>query len=87
MIDELRQMTKIMEIRKTKFFGHMRHDMFIINIMVEKINGKRGRERSREINLGNMKKLVLSLASYKKIKRLVYKREDWLQRKDEAFRQ
>lgn len=49
-------MDKMMEIRKTKFFGHiMRHKTLITNIMERKINGKEGRRRPKESNLGNMK--------------------------------
>lgn len=42
--------------------------------MEEKINGKKGRGRPTESNLGNMKK-VLSLANYEGMKRLVDKKE------------
>lgn len=85
MIDKPKKIIKIMEIRKTKFLGHvMRYNTFIINIMEAKINGKKG--RLKETNLGNMKNL-LSLESDKEMKRLSDKREHWLQRQDEAFRQ
>jgi len=53
--------------------------------MEGKINGKRGRGRPRDTNLGNIKKL-LSLKSHKEMKRLTDKREEWLQRQGEAFR-
>lgn len=70
MIEEPRQIIKMMEIRKTKFFGHiMRHNTFITNITEGKINGKRGKGRPRETNLGSMKKL-LTLKSYIEMKRL-----------------
>ncbi|CAI6366180.1 unnamed protein product [Macrosiphum euphorbiae] len=74
MIEEPRQIIKMMKIRKAKFFKHiMRHNTLITNIMEGKINRKRGRGRPRETNFGNMKKL-LSL-------------EDWLKRQgDIAFR-
>jgi len=63
MLDEPRQIIKMIGIRKTKFFRNvMRHNMFIINIMKGKINGK----RERETNLGNVKKL-LSLTSYEAV--------------------
>lgn len=84
MIDEPRQIIKMMGIRKTKFFGRiMRHDKFIIHIMEGKINGKRRREWQRKTYLENVKEL-LSLASYKKVKRLVNRREDWLLRQGKA---
>ena len=87
LIKEPRQIIRMMEIRKTKFFGHiMRHNTLITNIMEGKINGKRGRGRPRETNLGNLKKL-LSLASYEDMKRLADNREDWLKQQGQAFRQ
>jgi len=72
LVQEPRQIIKMIETRKIKFFGH---STFIINIMEEKINGKRGRGRPRDTNLGNTKKL-LSLPSYAAIKRLAGIRED-----------
>jgi len=48
-IDEPRKIIRMIEIRKTKFLGHiMRHNMLIKNIMEGKINGKRERGRRRE---------------------------------------
>lgn len=38
MIDELRQIVKMMELRKTKIFGHDMRHTFMINIMKGKIN-------------------------------------------------
>jgi len=49
MIEEPRQIIKMMEIRKTKFFGHiMRHNTLITNIMGGKINGTGGKGRPRD---------------------------------------
>lgn len=86
LVQEPRQIIKIIETRKIKFFGHvMRHNTFIINIMEGKINGKRGRRRPRDTNIGSTKKL-LSLPSYEAMKRLAGKKEEWLQRQGKAFR-
>lgn len=57
----------------------MRHNTCIINIIEGKINGNRERERPRDTNVGNIKKL-LSLPSDETMKRLAEKREGWLQR-------
>jgi len=79
MVHELRQIIKMIEIRRIKFFGHvMQHNTFIINIMEGRMNGERGRRRPRDTNLGNIMKL-LSLKNYKKIKRLTDIREEWSQ--------
>jgi len=53
--------------------------------MEGKINEKRGRERPRDTNLGNTKKLLF-IPSYEAMKRLARKREKWLQRQSEVFR-
>lgn len=43
MVDEPREIIKMIGMRKTKFFGLvMRHDTFVTDNMKEKINGKRG---------------------------------------------
>ena len=85
LIQEPRQIIKMIKIRKIKFFGHvMRHNTLIANVMEGKINGKRGRGRPRDTNL-EMKK-QLSLPNYVTMKRLTGEREEWLQRQGEAFR-
>jgi len=52
--------------------------------MEGKINGKRGRERPRDSNLRNIKKL-LSLPSYEVVNRLAGKKEEWLKRQGKAL--
>lgn len=62
----------------------MRHNMFITNITGGEIHRKRGRGRSKETNLGNIKKLISYI---EKMKRLADKIEDWLYRQGKAIRQ
>lgn len=60
-VQEPRQIIKIIETRKIKFFEHvMRHNKFIINNIKEKINGKIRRGQPRKTNLKNIKKVIIS---------------------------
>lgn len=74
LVQEPRQITKMIKTRKFKFFGLVvRHKTFIKNIMEGRINRKRGRVRLKDINLGNAKKLF-SLPSYEAVTILTGKR-------------
>lgn len=64
-------MIKMIESRRTKFFGH---NTLIKNIVKRKINRKRGKRQPRDTNLGNINKL-LALPSCVAMKRLAEKRE------------
>lgn len=82
LVQESRQIIKMIEVRRFKIFGHvLRHDTFITNIM----DGKIGRGRSKNTNLGNIKKLLF-LTSFEKMKGLAEKREERSQRRGEVFR-
>jgi len=67
MVLETRQVIKMIEIRRIKYFGHvMPHNTFIFNIVDMKVYENRGKGLSKNINLYNIKKL-LSLPNYEAI--------------------